>query len=87
MHRGQLGPEAQRLCELANDEHGRKRTDVTLASILQEHPDLVAGLDEYVTFMEDHSRQIGKTDEVPPVAHPTSAILSAVLAEKTRPSQ
>lgn len=81
MNEGLLtSPEAIRIRDLVENGHGCRREGVTLSGIIGEHPELLAGLDEYVAYTEQRSKQIGRTDEVPPVVHSASSVLSAALA-------
>lgn len=65
-----LSPEAQRLVELTGlQSYGEINKDVDLAAILREHPELMAGLDEYMKERDAAMIAADEKEEKQPVGH------------------
>jgi hypothetical protein len=79
-----LSPEAQKLIELTVHQdgglygHHSLREDVDLAAILQEHPELIKGLNEYTKWRDETMRQIEQQQTTQPVGHGISEVLKGL---------
>jgi hypothetical protein len=71
MDESKLSPEARRLIELAQYDRFRE-PEIDLQTVLSEHPELIAGLNEYMVWYADHCRAVAKQEQQKPVAHGTS---------------
>ncbi len=75
-----LSPKAKKLIELAGvGKNSSSPPDV--AKILQDNPELIGGLNEYLAWHADHWTQISQVSEQNPVPHPLTGI-SRVLGKK-----
>ena len=74
--------EAQKLIELATYENGRPRDDVDLAAILQQHPDLIAGLNEYIKWRDAYRRNVRQDQKTNPIGHGMSSVLKDLKPRK-----
>lgn len=75
---GGLSPAAQKLVELTRaasaDYHGGL-SNLDVSKVLQEHPELMSGLNEYMAWRDNENRMIGETKSVSPVGHEVQAQL------------
>jgi hypothetical protein len=78
-----LSPEAQKIIELTGgtDAIGRGR-DVDVAAVLQAHPELIAGLNEYTKWYGHQLEMIAKQETVQSVGHSASEVLKGLSDNK-----
>lgn len=69
-----MSAEAQKLVELtkggAYGELGDKGfSGLDVSKVLRDHPELMAGLNEYMAWRDDMNKAIGETKQLVPIAH------------------
>ena len=77
-----LSTEAQKLVELTTDERGGLRADVDLATILQQHPDLMKGLNEYTKWRDKTNENVETQEEQKPIGHSISDAIKDLKPRK-----
>jgi hypothetical protein len=82
MGANELSPAAQKLIELMGGEDafdvygGNKKTD--LAKVLTEHPELMAGLNEYVAWRDKAMGEIAESHAASSVRHGAVDVLKGI---------
>jgi hypothetical protein len=84
---GGLSPAAQKLVELTKDASGGYGEDLSgldVSKVLQDHPDLMSGLNEYLTWRDNENRDIGETKQATPTGHEMSRLLISISKKNKR---
>ena len=83
-----MSAEALKLVELTKSgaeqfgDRGFSKIDVT--KVLQDHPELMAGLNEYLAWRDDENKAIGETTQVAPVTHSVQETLRNLQKKKKK---
>jgi hypothetical protein len=77
-----LSPQAQKIIELTGGEDVGFHRDVDVASVLQAHPELISGLNEYTQWYGRQLEMIARQDVAQPIGHGASEALKGISLPK-----
>ena len=81
-----LSPEAQKLIELfpVNERAYGKCETPDVSAYLQEHPEFIPGLNEYLDYVKRQSQAIAESKSIPLVAHSVVNAIKAAGSQKIK---
>ncbi len=86
---GPMSAEAQKLVELTESRgckgfSGGDFSSFDVTQVLKDHPELLAGLNEYLAWRDDANKAIGETKQVAPIAHTIQKSLRNLRKQKRK---
>lgn len=73
-----LSAQAQRLVELCSEQKQSPE------EVLKNHPELMSGLNEYINWVKEEGRAVGKSNSRSPVGHSLRSILKSFLPQSSK---
>jgi len=70
--------ELMRLCPVS--EHSGEPTGTDISTVIAEHPELVSGLSQYVSWVREVGMAIAETTTTPAIGHPVAKTVRKVQA-------
>lgn len=83
MNFSDLSPEAQKIIELLGGESAALSDEVDVASVIEAHPELLPGLNQWTKWRGDCMHSIERQDSARPIGHGVSETLKK-LGEKKK---
>lgn len=81
----EMSKEAQELVKLVGVPGVDGRESVTeLSQVLKDHPELLAGLDEYTKWRDQQNVAVGRSQKTVPLAHGVSGIVDSLKKGKKK---
>jgi len=83
---GPMSAEAQKLVELTEGSGGSGSgfSNLDVTHVLKDHPELMAGLNEYLAWRDHANKAIGETKQTVPMAHSIQQSLRNLRKQKRK---
>jgi hypothetical protein len=81
-----MSAEAQKLVELTESNRGGGEgfSGLDVTQVLKDHPELMSGLNEYLSWRDDANKAIAETKQTVPIAHSIQKILNYLRKKKVK---